>query len=321
MAARIVYLDQNKWIELAQAVHGKGNAHLLPILEFVRQIKASGLAVFPLSLAHHIETSKRLDAGQQERLGRLMWEISDGRTFAAPDVILRSEIDSALVRTFQRTLRVRPLVLVGRGLSHAAGKRDFGFKMQDPDSVMPQDMRTEFEQFANRVLDYGVLTGTTPWGPAVRPRPDLSGPAKDFVADLTALRVKLADGSREIRRRTVYARLMLEVLEELLAALKLHGLTIDEFAALGPRVGYEGYIGFIDSLPSVRVRAHLYLQWLQNPQLPVRENDLNDWHFVGAAVAHADVVVTEKHLAHIVNAGNLEKKAIAISDLTALPSA
>jgi hypothetical protein len=78
-------------------------------------------------------------------------------------------------------------------------------------------------------------------------------------------------------------------------------------------------VRFLEQMPSIRVNAHLYAQWLQNPQLPVNENDLNDWHYVGAAVAYADVVVTERHFAHIVNSGDLVKKAVVISDLTDLP--
>ena len=59
-----------------------------------------------------METSKRFDAGQQERLGRLMWEISEGSTFASPASILQSEIDAAIVRTFQKAPQVHPLALV-----------------------------------------------------------------------------------------------------------------------------------------------------------------------------------------------------------------
>lgn len=322
MAPRVIYFDQNKWIELAQAVYGKANPHLLPIVELVRQLKSSGVAVFPLSLAHHMETSKRFDADQQERLGRFMWEISDGNTFAAPNAILRWEIEAALVRTFQRTLDMTPFELVSRGgLAHASAVSRMRLTVKDPDSVLPEKTRTELEAFANRVLDYSVLTGTTPWGAAPRPRPDLSGPGKDFVTNMTELRQKLVGASADLRRRTVYARITYEIFDELSATLSRHGFTIDQFAALGLEHGHEGYIRFVESLASARVNAHCYMQWLNNPQLPFRENDLNDWYYVGAAVAHADVVVTERHFAHIVNTGGLVKKATVISDLTDLPGA
>ena len=268
-----------------------------------------------------METSKRLDGGQQERLGQLMWEISGGLTFASPEAILRFEIDTALQRTFQTMLNVRPFELVRKGLGHAIGKPELRLTIEDPDEVLPEDDRIELERFANRVFDYGVLTGTTPWGPAPRPRPDLSGPGRQFVANMTELRTKLADASADRRRRTIYAHLMVEMYGELMAALALHGFSLDQFAALGLKDGHEGYIWFLESMPSVRVNAHLYAQWLQNPRLRFHENDLNDWHYVGAAVAHADVVVTERHFAHTVNAGQLSKKAIVITDLANLPAA
>lgn len=192
-------------------------------------------------------------------------------------------------------------------------------KLDDPDDVMPGSMRVEVEQFANRMFDYAVLTGTTPWGPASRTRPDLSGPGKQFAESVEDLRSQLADASSDVRRQTVYSILLREILPELTSVLGLHGLSVDAFAALGVEPKYEGYIRFLESLPSVRVNAHLYLQGLQNPQLPARENDLNDWYYVGTAVAHADVVVTEKLLAHIVNTGQLQKRAAVIADLADLP--
>jgi hypothetical protein len=40
---------------------------------------------------------------------------------------------------------------------------------------------------------------------------------------------------------------------------------------------------------------------------------------VGTAAADCDVVVTERHLAHIMNTGRLTKKAAVVPDLTDLP--
>ena len=170
-------------------------------------------------------------------------------------------------------------------------------------------------------VNYAVLTGTTPWGAAPRPRPDLSAPSKQFVASIATLRVSLAGASDDLRRTTIYSVLLNDILAELLLALRLHSISMDEFAALGLDSGSEGYVRFLEQMPSVRVNAHLYAQWLKNPQLPVSENDLNDWYYVGTAVAYADVVVTERHFAHMVNSGNLVKKAVVIFDLTKLPAA
>jgi len=62
MPARIVYLDQNKWIELARALSGKASPQFIQVLDILRESKRLGLNVFPLSLAHFIETNKRRDS-------------------------------------------------------------------------------------------------------------------------------------------------------------------------------------------------------------------------------------------------------------------
>jgi hypothetical protein len=50
MPARIIYLDQNKWIELARALSGKDGPELIQVLDILRESKRLGLNVFPLSL-------------------------------------------------------------------------------------------------------------------------------------------------------------------------------------------------------------------------------------------------------------------------------
>jgi len=69
MPARIIYLDQNKWIELARAVSGKATPELNQVLDILRESKRLGLNVFPLSLGHFIETNKRRDLESRSRLG------------------------------------------------------------------------------------------------------------------------------------------------------------------------------------------------------------------------------------------------------------
>jgi hypothetical protein len=88
------------------------------------------------------------------------------------------------------------------------------------------------------------------------------------------------DAPVELRRQTVYSILLNEILDAVLAALAL------QFAQLGLEDGPEGYISMLEQMPSVRVNAHLYMQWLQNPQLPFRENDLNDWYYPDGRQAH-----------------------------------
>ena len=124
MPARIIYLDQNKWIELARAVSGKATPELIQVLDILRESKRLGLSVFPLSLAHFIETNKRRDLQSRSRLGSLMWELSDNWTLAGPAAIQQWELDRALAITLNRRLNERPFSLLGKGISHASDHLD-----------------------------------------------------------------------------------------------------------------------------------------------------------------------------------------------------
>jgi hypothetical protein len=135
---------------------------------------------------------------------------------------------------------------------------------------------------------------------------------------VTDLRIRLAGAADDVRRMTICSVAFNDIVAELPSALAFHTINFDEFAALGLEDRPEGYVRFLEQMPSVRVNAHLHAQWLRSPQLPVDENDLNDWCYVGAAIAYADIVVTERHFAHVVSTGNLVKKAAAISDLADL---
>lgn len=94
-----------------------------------------------------------------------------------------------------------------------------------------------------------------------------------------------------------------------------HQIPLDVFDKMGP----QGITAFLDDMPSIRVNVHLRQHWVANPELKAKKNDHNDWFYLGAAAAHCDVVVAEKHFAHVVNMGKLRKRATVITDLRDLP--
>ena len=310
MPARIIYLDQNKWIELARALRGKGSPQLIQVLDILRDSKRLGLNVFPLSLAHFIETNKRRDLQSRSRLGSLMWELCDNRTLACPAAIQRRELDRALSITLNRRLNERPFSLLGKGVAHASGHLK-SIRL-DPNRVLPDEFRALLEEQADRILTKSVLTGLSPWGEPAKP--DLSGPAKKFSAGLLEARARLLSANPDLQRRAGYAQALVDMLEDILRALSFHGIPEAEFFTIGA----EKLTGFVDAMPSIRIDMHLRLQWVRNQQLKTRPSDLNDFGYVATAAAYCDVVVTERQLADLLNRDK-DKKAMVISDLMDLP--
>lgn len=311
MLARIIYLDQNKWIELTRAVAGKTTQQLTQVLEILRESKRLGLNVFPLSLAHFIETNKRRDLGSRSRLGSLMWELSDNWTLAGPGAIQRWELDRALSITLNRRLNERPFSLLGKGVTHASDHLESTIRL-DPNRVLAEELRSSLEELADRMLTKSVLNGLSPWGEPAKP--DLSGPANKFSDGLLQARARLLNADPELRKRAGYAQVLVDMLDDIHQALEFHGIPEAEFFGLGA----EGLTNFVDAMPSIRLDMHLRLQWVRNQQLKTRPSDLNDFGYVGAAAAYCDVVVTENQLADLLNR-HKNKKATVISDLMDLP--
>ena len=311
MPARIIYLEQNKWIELARAVSAKATPELLQVLDILRESKRLGLNVFPLSLGHFIETNKRRDLQSRSRLGSLMWELSDNWTLAAPTAIQRWELDRALSITLNRRLNERPFSLLGKGLSHASDHLEATIRL-DPNRVLPDHLRASLEKQADRLLTESVLMGLSPRGEPAEP--DLTAPAKKFSDGLEQARGRLLNANPDLRKRAGYAQVVCDMLDDIQRALALHGIPEAEFLGLGA----EGLTRFVDAMPSIRLDMHLRMQWVRKQQLKTRLSDLNDFGYVGTAAAYCDVVVTENQLGDLLNRDK-NKKAIVISNVMDLP--
>lgn len=89
----VVYLDQNKWVLLAQALHSPEKVHppeLGPALELVRRARRGEL-ILPLSSGHIVEASY-VDGQQRQRVASTMIDISRGWTMRDPVGVQRMEL-------------------------------------------------------------------------------------------------------------------------------------------------------------------------------------------------------------------------------------
>ena len=163
---KVVYLDQNHWIELSRAAHGRPRtAETTAVLDGLRRARACGRACFPLSLAHYIETLKQQVPDRRARLATFMLDLSGGITVAPPHVVVRHEIEAALARCFHGRLVPGPFQFLGSGLTHAADK-DFGFRLEWPPEAkdVPYPQRKAFEGLFLAMAEHILLSGVLPIG-------------------------------------------------------------------------------------------------------------------------------------------------------------
>lgn len=291
---KTVYLDQLHWIEISKEIHGlavrDGTAETL---EHMRCRVSEGELLFPLSLAHYLETLKNADPGRRQRLSNVMRELSGGYTIADCTTVLKHEIRSALIRKLEIDFPLAPLKFLGRGMEHALG-RSFNLCLEwpYPDKV-PEQVRKKVELDVFDYLEATLLSGVLDVGegPVLFPKMGLE-PDKEFQDRLTEWRGSGTNKSVTELRREVCAITLADIKEPLFVVLTELGITMAQVGALGEAV----WCDLLEMMPSRRADMHLLTQWAKNASLNPRESDLIDWAYLGIAVCYCDLVVTEKQM-------------------------
>lgn len=314
---KVIYLDQNHWIELSRAAHGRASRTETPnVLDAICKARASGQAIFPLSLAHYLETLKRQTPDSRARLATFMLDLSGGITIAPLQMVVRHEIEVALQRCFPSRVVPEPFKFLGSGLTHAAGK-DFSFELEWPQEAndIPAPHRTAFEQHALASAEHSLLSGVLPTGDPLEPEPamDLS-PSRQFKEALEEWRGVASRYPSDQLERRIYAITLYDISDALWETLARYKIPIEEFASLGePR-----WRVLLDDMPSRRADMHLRRQWAKNASLMPKDSDLNDWAYLGVAVSYCDIVVTEKQVADLFSR-RFDTHATVVPQLGRLP--
>jgi hypothetical protein len=298
-----VYLDMNKWIELARAM----KAGIADAPDYVAMIAAAvdgGLASFPLSASHVFETWKAASAQRRHDLAPVMASVSRNHTIAAPSKLLPGELDRALQRRFGRPTQLLPLQPFGWGLAFGFGQELPQVSEETREALRAHDPSLT-EQELSAWLDMMLLAGP----PENLPVEGIAQPplefAEAFAADENAQAKLYAEhgADKDLRRRAVSARQMLDIWEELAQALLRAQVTIDDIAALGA----DGVTELALDLRSRAAGHHMTWWQYDNPETKWEPNDLDDISYLSVAVGYCDIVVTERKWTHILNASGAAK--------------
>jgi hypothetical protein len=312
-----VYLDQNKWIEIARVLTTSAASEVVTMIYAAVE---RGYASFPLSAGHVFETWKAASAERRHALAPAMATISMNHTIAAPSKLLPGELDHALQRRFGRPLSPLPVVPFGWGLAHSFGQ-PLPQMSEETRAMLREDFPTMSERELTALIEMVLLAGP----PEDLPVEGISQPPLQFAEAFAADENEQAElfaqhgTDKDLRRRAVSARHMIDIKDELSAAQVRANVTNDEITALGR----DGVTDLLLDLPS-RAAGHRMMWWQHdNSQTEWKPNDLNDIAYLSVAVGYCDVVVTERKWTHILKASGAAEHAGTIvtsklEDLTEL---
>lgn len=310
-----MYLDQNKWIQLAREENGKNSkTSVKAALEFVLTASRAGTVAFPLSAIHYMETARIHDLQRRSRLGSFMWELSKGYTIASTRHVLCHELEIALSHYFP-FVTPGPFSILSKGWAHAFGWEYREYRIPEPfRSSLPQNVVVPFEEAARTMLEKAAITGEGPGG-TIMPPFTIRTYNERFKDHLDRLHPTLTQMPGSQWEDALHAMVLADILEPFNQVLEKHNIDAHKIDELGK----EHLSALVDRLPSRTVDLHLYRQVLKNPQLKSRITDLEDWSGLGLASAYCDVVVCEKHFADLLLRDGFRPPAQIITDILELP--
>ncbi|GAB10056.1 hypothetical protein GOARA_050_01185 [Gordonia araii NBRC 100433] len=119
---RIVYLDQNVWVDMARGCTGTDSAWL-QVRDRLRRATRGEQLVVPLSPAHYLELWHRRESASRRQVAELMRDVTGYATIPSPHVVRQLEACGLVARWVDPSARLpNKKDLLGRGAAHAFGR-------------------------------------------------------------------------------------------------------------------------------------------------------------------------------------------------------
>lgn len=318
-----IYLDQNKWIQLAKTVLGKPDtSQYEDVKDLILEKVAKNDWQVPLSIIHHLETMSRLEDRSRTELAKVMGKVSPNYSVLPFMYIDKAEFRNSLRKVLNlSTIDFRDEVISKDFL------RSCGLVGTNPIISGISDSQSA-ELFKKTVLSF--MNSTNLFYEWMKMEPDI-----DFVTSLRADNTffvseleKFRDHFRTVPKKDRYVAFLIryyldcftEELKRFISEMKSMNVPKEKMLPEEIFASRETTSSFLESIPSFLVRVRLIYEVINAEGRRIDKNDYKDIAFLATAVPYCDVVITERFWAHLIKKNKLDSKfnTIVTSDLNYL---
>jgi hypothetical protein len=297
---RVVFIDQNKWIDLARAANGlpEGESYVDTYGKLLAAVGANKI-VFPLTVSHIVETAKRNDPDSRMAVARVQAKLSKGMVYRSRKARLLVEMRNSLHRIFsepEMQLPVNWAIVPGFmqafeqfdaliASSKEAAQSALINEYLEPESQYIHYMQNQDD--ARRRLATAAFS---------------SGSAA-LLANIDERRAIMTGSSVDLRYRAYCARLFLDHQGYVAHVLEVIGHTVEQVKALGDRA----LLDFIFGVPTLNVEAEIAAR-LEIRQGALKENHIRDMYSFCTAIPHSRTLVAERDFISLSQQAKLDAK-------------
>lgn len=320
-----VYLDQNKWVDLARAATGRRLGEpFKDALDVCRAGVRAGAVSFPLDMYRYWETGKRGKDRSRSDVAAVMRDLSGQHTVATPFGVLDREIDLALQARFGALAHPREAQIFGVGMRHITGNR-----MEWPgldltthpelQAALPPGGHAQLEHATQEFIEEEFLRA----GPDTYRHIGFDHTGSDHADRYVEFENKLAATIKQhgltgsVIDIAVRGADFGDIRPAIITALERIGMTYEQFMNT---LGDAGLIDFMDDLPTRYVTNVLRSAKHRQGEQKWEPNDVIDIVVLPVPAVYCDVVVTEKQWAHHLRQGKVPDRysTIVLSNVSDL---
>lgn len=263
----VIYLDQNKWIDLARAYHKhKLGKQYERVFKIISSKLLENKIILPLDSARYIETYKAKNKDRRIRLAQVMGVLSQGWSLAPSDYFISIELQNALANIYGEIHHCSPRLL-GKGVGFAFGKAMDLYnnsKLQPPldklfvDFVESPQGVISFLVGHDQVGDEGILR--------------YQEGSDEYAKKIEEFREIAKPYSKAIRNRSYAAEMTIILESEIRSALTKYNKSFSDYLGLGK----AKLMDFWSDVPSIDTEMALSTERMENYSRAIFPNDMAD---------------------------------------------
>jgi len=295
---KILFLDQNKWIELARVRAGTvtGGPAYIAYAELHEAVD-NRQVIAPLTVSHILETSKRNDLSSRANVAEVQATLSKGHVFRSRKARLLIEMRNAVHSIFgEPPLQLEATWAIVPGFMQAF--EDFDTLVASPKEAATSRFLNKHVDPERQYVDYMLNPDDASRRNA---HESFSAESDALLARIEQRRALMQGASMDLRWRAYAAQLFFDHQGYAAHMLNVTGHTVDEMKNLGA----EAIVKFVRSVPTLNVEAELAAR-LEVQTGPLEPNDIRDMHAFCTAIPYASRLVAEKGFVSLARQAKLD---------------
>lgn len=309
---KYIYLDQNKWIELAKGIKDKNSIYVELHKKIIRNVE-NGVWAFPLSSIHITEAMKRRDETSRKELLDLMFSVSKG--YAICDYMTADTfefafwVDNKIVdcsRLKEKIIRCDWATTIGLSTENVNIQLSSG--SYSPDKLLRIRKMIKEHSCDREVFDTicDIIAE------------NIEADEEFYYECYEKGRQSFLSWKNEIKSLEEYKDKHLYPAYLIIMFFEAYREKINSLSPKQQKNIKELFeensknktvaIANLESLPGFNVHNRLIFELYNNPQKKVHEHDFNDLAYLRVAIPYCDIVIGENYWCDRVCHYNLNKK-------------